>query len=311
ADERLQPQIDEMNLKTLEWYRKQDYSYLYYKMLIHGSRGADMQSQGHSLCHYLPCALWAYKTSGDAKYYSDYVRLWEEQWFECSGPFINRAWKHRHNLRWLKDLAPEKELWAKFHERCINIDISLFNGKEPSRAFSLGDDLPGVQPRLGEGSYLWLLAPIAENGFSYEWRGTGNKGFREGLTEEERGWVTEWKSASRERKVELLRLRSTRKSWWPGEKRNLYRHKAQILPVSKIKDITMAALYDNRGFECLDKAKRYLAKYDDLHLYGWVIDPEHRLIPEKDIEFPSRTVSSGFLSLWLLAYWTLQRLGHR
>jgi hypothetical protein len=312
ADERLQPQIDEMNLKTLEWYRKQDYSHLYYKMWVARTRGEHMRVSGHQLCYYLPTLLWAYKTSGDVKYYDDYLRLWEEQWFECSGPAMNLAWKHRQNVRWVKDLAPEKNFWEKFHHRCIDIDISLFNGKEPPRAFKQDESEEG-------NSGLWLLAPITAEGFSYWWRGIDNKGFKTGLTEEERGWLSEWRSASREQKTELVKLwrsnqvyrENKRIGWWPGEKRNLYKHKGPFAPVAKIKDITMAALYDNRGLECIEQSKRYLAKYDSLDFYRMVIDPEHKLITEKDIEFPSRTIPSGFLALWLIGYWTLQRLAHR
>ena len=300
AGQRIRSQIDEMNLRTLEWYRRQNYSYLYYKMIVHGSRGDDMRDSGHSLCHYLPCLLWAREVTGDVSYYDDYVSLWEEQWFECSGANMNRAWKHRHNLRWLKDLAPEQAFWQRALDRSIDIDISLFNGKEPSR----------VEGTFGGDQYQWLMTPIDRDGLCYEWRRAEDKEFKTGLRQEEREWLSEWRSASREKKRLILssRRQLNRKNWFPGEKRNLYRHKAKLLPIAKIKDITMAGLYENRARDLIEKAKRYLASYDRLHFYTVVIDPDHTLIPEKDIEFPSRSIASGLVSFWLLAYWTLQRV---
>ena len=237
ADEATKSQINEMNISALEWYRRQDYSYLYYQMHVHGSRRNDMRHGGHSVCYYLPCLMWAYKVSGNKKYYDDYLRLWEEQWFECSGANMNRAWKHRHNLRWLKDLAPERAFWQRALDRSIDIDISLFNGKEPSR----------VEGTFGGDQYQWLMTPIDRDGLCHEWRSAEDEEFKTGLTKEEREWLAEWRSVSREKKRVILRSRRqrhgepdglNRKNWFPGEKRNLYRHKAKLLPIAKIKDIT-------------------------------------------------------------------------
>ena len=75
--------------------------------------------------------------------------------------------------------------------------------------------------------------------------------------------------------------------------------------------LSMAGLYENRALDLIEKAKRYLASYDRLHFYTVAIDPDHTLIPEKDIEFPSRSIASGLVSFWLLAYWTLRRLERR
>ena len=298
AGQRIRSQIDEMNLRTLEWYRRQNYSYLYYKMIVHGSRGDDMRDLGHSLCHYLPCLLWAREVTGDVSYYNDYVSLWEEQWFECYRRRMNFSWKHRHNLRWLKDLAPEQSFWQKFLERCNDLDLSLFNGTDP---------LTGANEH-GEDSFHWLFPLIDQDGFCHEWRRAGEKGFKTGITQEQEEWLSGWRSASREEKAQLLNLMKDRRGWFPGEKRNLYRHKAKFIPVSKIKDITMAIMYDHSFTEHIQKAKELLAKYDTIDLFTWVIDPDHQLIPEESIHFYPRSVSSGLISFWLLGYWTLQRV---
>ena len=67
--------------------------------------------------------------------------------------------------------------------------------------------------------------------------------------------------------------------WWPGEKRSAYKHKAQFIPVSKIKDITMYALYDNKAVECIEKAKAYLAKYDSIDFYTSRHSEDWRAMP--------------------------------
>ena len=302
ADESTKEEIDEMNIRTLEWYRKQDYSYLYYKIFVHGSRGDNMRDLGHSLTHYLPCLLWAREVSGEKKYYDDYVKLWEEQWYECSGKKMFSSWKHRFLLRWLTELAPEKDFWRKFYERCIDADVETFRGE-----FDYRDERESLE---------WHSAPIEDNGLSYEWPDATNPDFKPGLIWEEKDWFPGWRTASHEQKAQLVRavsvdrMRNIMKGngWWPGEKRSAYKHKAQFIPVSKIKDITMYALYDNSAIECLEKAREYLAKYDSIDFYTIVIDPDHTLIAEKDIQFQARSICSGFLSCWLMAYWMLKRL---
>ncbi len=305
ADQSTRAEIDEMNIRTVDWYREQDYSYLYYQFHVHGSRGDEMRYQGHSLCYYLPSLLWAYQVTGEVVYYDDYVRLWEEQWYECDHRLLLQAWKHRFLLRWLRDLAPEKAFWQRFYERVIHADIQTFRG--------------AMDPRwLRESSDAWHSAPIAANGFAYEWPEVETEEFEPGLVWQEDEWFPDWRSASRERKAEMLavwdgsaeirRSDEGRSGWFPGYKTNSYRHRAQFIPVNKIRDVTMAIVYDTKDKVLAEKVAGYLAKYDRIELHTLVIDPDHTLIPEEDIQHYARSLSSAFPACWLAAYWMLQRL---
>ena len=233
------------------------------------------------------------------------MRLWEEQWYACQGKALFSAWKHRFLLRWLTEVAEEKAFWKAFYGRCIEADMRTFTGD--------------FDYREGRESLEWHSAPIDANGFSHEWPDAMREDFKPGLIWEEKDWFPGWSKASHAERARLVeavpesRMREIMKGngWWPGEKRSAYRHGAAFIPVSKIKDIAMYALYDGRAGGCIERAKQYLAKYDRMDLYTVVIDPDQTLIPEEDIRFPARSISSGLVACWLVAYWILRRLEGR
>ena len=152
-----------------------------------------MRDLGHSLSYYLPCLLWAYNVSGDRTYYDDYVRLWEEQWYECSGRKMFSAWKHRFLLRWLTKLAPEKNFWKTFYEKCIEVDIQMFSGQ--------------FDYRHERESLEWHSAPIDKKGLSYAWPDAEEEDFKPGLIWEEKDWFPRWRTASHARLPSHQRIR--------------------------------------------------------------------------------------------------------
>ena len=138
-------ELRRMMLRSLEWYEQQDFSYFYYKSLIHRSTPGDPIAN-HTNSYYFPAIAWAAHQDQDAARWQEHLEAWLERFRTGAYPVYPKG-SFQPTFCWGSDLPILKDILGdRFDE--------LFTEEKLDQAFSHAREIltrydePGVVRRL-------------------------------------------------------------------------------------------------------------------------------------------------------------------